>query len=162
MYLMPATPLRAVRPSRAQLSGDRERRRRSISLSGLACHCRGGHYLDGLADDGVAIQPSVISTDLTPPADTSYVNPLPAVLVPDTSGQIQTVAPTISTTLTPPVSSAPAVVSSTMAPVMRGAAAPGPKLPFLDQQMITGVPNKYLVAGLAGILVLASAANKRR
>jgi len=168
MYLMPAPVLPSQASARAQMAADRARRRRGVSLSGLACHCRGGHYMDGLADDGVAIDPTAISTTLIPPPDAPYVNPLPVVLVPDTSGSIQPTPGGISTTLVAPAAggvqtSAPgggAYVARAAAPVMP--AGSGPKQPFLDRQMISGLPNKYLVAGLAGILVLASAGNKRR
>lgn len=184
MYLMPATPLPVTRAQRRAALGELERRRR-FGISGLGCNCRGGHYISGLGDDVAPTDPTLINLENNPAAGMPSVsNSLPPELSP-TPVTLPFPDPVFSAPIATPV--APVVVPNVTAAVPPNVAAqlnvvpltaptnpmvyqstlpnPAPKspvTPWLDQQTIKGVPNKYLIAGAAGILILAAAGKGRR
>lgn len=181
MYLVPQVPLRVTRANRRQLAGMLRYPRR-VALSGLGCNCRGGHYLTGLGDNGsfptdpylinLINNPSVdmpdVPTALPPelsPTPVSIPLPNPIFNAPIAVAQPPMKLPNISNLL-----NQPPILPGTGAPNITNVArntVPNPapavaKASWLDEQTIPGVPNKFLVGGVLGVMVLGAMAGKKR
>lgn len=149
MYLMPMTSGRIPVP-----------RAKRISLSGLGCNCRGGHYMSGFGDDGAVVTDIPLQTDLTPPPDsfnggTTLLLPgVPTGTVDITDAPLQTslIAPAGVSPLT---SALTAGVQTAAQIAAQKAAAAKSSTSFLNRQSIPGVSNKYLLGGLALVAALA-------